>query len=119
VGKEFPRSQRLTSAGDYRQVFSAPDLKAGEKQLLLLARGNDLSRHRLGLAIAKKHIPTAVKRNLMKRLTREHFRHMPQADPYLDIVVLSRPAAGSATRQDLNAALARQFDRLLRRAHSA
>ena len=118
-GKAFHRRQRLITAADYRRVFQAPDHKAGQGELLLLARGNHLSRHRLGLAIAKKHIPPAVKRNLVKRLVREHFRHLPKVTAGLDIIVLSRPAARSAQREVLRHAIKAQFARILRRAGQA
>ena len=112
----FPSVRRLSTGGDYKRVFAAPDLKAGEKQVLLLARRNSAPQHRLGLAVAKKHISTAVKRNLVKRLSREAFRDMQDFEPHLDIVVLSRPAAGSADRRELREALRRQFARLEQRA---
>jgi ribonuclease P protein component len=119
VGSDrFPRSRRLLKGSEYKRVFAAPDVKAGENCLLLLARKNTCRRHRLGLAVAKKHIPTAVKRNLVKRLSREVFRNMSDASPHLDIVVLSRPAAASATRGELREAFTRQFERLVARAMS-
>lgn len=108
----FRPSQRLLSADDYRQVFKAPDHKAGQKEVLLLARQNNLSRHRLGLAIAKKHVPTAVKRNAIKRLTREHFRALSPSSPSFDIVVLTRPGARDATAALIKDALVTQFARL-------
>lgn len=112
----FRRHQRLITAADYRRVFQAPDHKAGQAEVLLLARGNQLCHHRLGLAIAKKHLPTAVKRNLFKRLAREHFRHLKGTKKGLDIIVLSRPGAVRVDRRALRMAITAQFQRLLRRA---
>jgi len=125
-------------------VFSAPDIKAGQAQLLLLARRNSLGHHRLGLAIAKKHIACAVKRNLFKRLARERFRRLRESNfdarkhsdfscshscsdshndahserVTFDIVVLSRPAASEADRATLGKALDAQFIRLFKRANA-
>lgn len=118
MGGRFPRRRRLLQGSDYKRVFTAPDAKAGDKCVLLLARKSQHTEHRLGLAIAKKHIPTAVKRNLLKRLAREVFRSMREFNPSLDIVVLSRPAAVSASRTELSAALKRQFNRLENRSSS-
>jgi len=112
----FQRSRRLLNAADYRRVFSAPDWKTGQAEVLLLARRSSLETHRLGLAIAKKHVPTAVRRNLLKRLARERFRTLQSSDPKLDIVVLTRPAARTASRENLRNAIDRQFDRLNRKA---
>lgn len=116
MSAKFQRTRRLLSANDYRAVFKAPDFKAGQQEILLLARRNDQQQHRLGLAIAKKHVPTAVKRNLIKRLLREHFRQMSAGAPALDIVVLTRPGAGCAARVTLKSAIERQFARLVKRA---
>lgn len=115
----FRADQRLTTANDYQQVFKAPDHKAGQGEVLLLAKHNGRTRHRLGLAVAKKHIPTAVKRNALKRLARETFRHLDQHAPSLDIVVLSRPGAATAARRKLREALVRQFGRLQSRAQQS
>ena len=108
----FRPSQRLLTAADYSQVFKDPDHKAGQKELLLLARHNDLPQHRLGLAVAKKHVPTAVKRNIIKRLAREHFRVLQAQSPAFDIVVLTRPGARDASNAHIKEALTKQFARL-------
>ncbi|EED31960.1 ribonuclease P protein component [gamma proteobacterium NOR5-3] len=108
----FRPSQRLLTAADYSQVFKDPDHKAGQKELLLLARHNDLAQHRLGLAVAKKHVPTAVKRNIIKRLAREQFRVLAQETPAMDIVVLTRPGARDASSTHIKEALKKQFARL-------
>jgi ribonuclease P protein component len=125
VNESFSRRQRLLNAADYRRVFAAPEVKSGQAQVLLLARRNALGHHRLGLAIAKKHIATAAKRNLFKRLARERFRRLraPNADSCgesstFDIVVLSRPAASEADRATLGKALDAQFLRLFKRANA-
>lgn len=48
---------------------------------------------RLGLAIARKHIKTAVGRNRIKRLVRESFRAHQEMVSGLDIVVTLRADA--------------------------
>ena len=106
------RFQRLLNAVDYRCVFSAPDFKAGQSEVVLLARRSTQGTHRLGLAVAKKHIPSAVRRNRLKRLARERFRFLPATSPSLDIVLLTRPGAKDASRRALREALDRQFTRI-------
>lgn len=116
MGNDFQRKRRLVTASHYKEVFSRPDNKSGQRELMLLAKKNTLPTNRLGLAVAKKHVPTAVKRNLIKRLAREHFRHLSAtASPtasHWDIVVLTRPGAATADRAALNAALKKQFTKL-------
>lgn len=108
----FPRSRRLLTAAQYRRVFQNTARRARREALMGLAVPNDLPHHRLGLAVAKKHVPTAVRRNLIKRLAREQFRHLKPGQSPLDIVILSRPAARSATREQLRQALEQLFTKL-------
>jgi ribonuclease P protein component len=117
--RSFSRSRRLLSAGDYRAVFDDVRFKAGQSEFVLLARPSSTEHSRLGLAIARKHIRRAVNRNLMKRLAREVFRMLPPAEPALDIVLLSRPAAAHSDRASLRAGLLRQFRLLQQRARHA
>jgi ribonuclease P protein component len=104
--------RRLLTAEDYRQVFKETALRARQPELMALARPNGTAQNRLGLAIAKKHVPLAVNRNLIKRLAREHFRRLKDAQPALDIVILTRPAARDSSRHRLNLALKQLFARL-------
>jgi ribonuclease P protein component len=114
VVPKFRRNQRLLTAADYRRVFTVPEFKSGQRELLLLACRSDMPWNRLGLAVAKKHVPTAVGRNLIKRLIREHFRVLPETQPTLDIVVITRPGARSATSAHIHQALEQHFERLAR-----
>lgn len=117
--QSFTRSRRLLTAGDYRAVFDDVRFKAGQKEFVLLARPAATSHSRLGLAVARKHIRRAVNRNVVKRLAREVFRMLPQTEPPLDIVLLTRPAAAQTDRARLRAAMILQFQQLQRRAQHA
>jgi len=85
----FPRSYRLISANDYKQVFKKPS-KVSSPALLFLFNVNNKASSRLGLAIAKKQLPLAVDRNRIKRLIRESFREKHSLLASIDIVVLAR-----------------------------
>jgi ribonuclease P protein component len=89
----FPRQVRLLTPGDYRRVFDRADAKAQTKQILILARPNELGFARMGLVVAKKHAKRAVDRNEIKRIVRESFRHHQSELENLDCVVLSRGGA--------------------------
>jgi len=112
----FSRHQRLTRPGEYGRVFSGSQ-RSSDRLFTVLARGNDCSSPRLGLAISKRAAKLAVQRNRIKRITREVFRL--QVDlPSMDFVVLARPEAKNAELCELRASLEKHFDRLARRSGS-
>ena len=112
----FSRLQRLTRPGEYGRVF-AGSRRSSDRLFTVLARENDCSRPRLGLAISKRAAKLAVQRNRLKRITREVFRL--QVDlPSMDFVVLARPEAKNAELSQLRASLEQHFDRLARRSGS-
>lgn len=86
-----------------------------DTHLTVLARQNGLDHARLGLAISKRMIKTAVGRNRVKRQIRESFRHHQTQLAGLDIVVLSRNAAAQASNLELRNSLQAHWERLLKR----
>lgn len=101
----FSKARRLLTPAAFKCVFDAAPLRVSSKEILILARPNQTGYARLGLVIAKKHIRKATRRNRIKRIVRERFRHelCAAAGPHaaLDVVVLAR---GGLDRLD-NAAL--------------
>lgn len=103
----FRRPQRLTRPAEFRRVFARPR-KVSSRHALILARDNSLSRGRLGLAIAKRQVKTAVQRNRIKRHARESFRAHAAELVGLDCVVLARAGLDRLSDQELR----RVFDAL-------
>ena len=97
----FPRLVRLLTAREYSRVFDKADAKAQSKQILILARRNELGFARLGLVVAKKHAKRAVDRNEIKRIVRESFRHHQSELENFDCVVLSRGGAKDLDTSEL------------------
>ncbi len=110
----FARHQRILRPAEFKQVFACP-CKISDKHLTLLCRQNDLSHARLGLAIAKRNIKTAVARNRIKRLSRESFRQHQVALAGLDIVVLARTSASQLTKQELSWVLSSLWQGLIKK----
>lgn len=73
----------------YRQVFRS-FCRSKDAIFLVLAKKNGLNQARLGLAISKKQISKAVKRNQIKRALRESFRHHQNFLKALDIIIVSQ-----------------------------
>jgi len=108
----FPRQVRLLSSGDFQKVFKQTGYRSVDQRLTVLARQNELGHARLGLAISKRTIRTAVGRNRVKRLVRESFRRHQKSLTGLDIVVLSRNAAPQASNPELVIALQTHWQRV-------
>ncbi len=107
----FSRRVRLLSSDDFQKVFKQTNYRSVDQRLTVLARQNQLGYARLGLAISKRTIKTAVGRNRVKRLVRESFRQHQQSLAGLDIVVLSRNAAPHASNSELVLALQTHWQR--------
>ena len=110
----FPRARRLLNARDYSQVFDQVDARASHKYLLLLARQNSGSGHRLGLVVAKKSVRLAVQRNRIKRVAREFFRTLPPDGLSLDVVLLTRRGIDQLDNAELSTILQQQWQKLCR-----
>jgi ribonuclease P protein component len=108
----FPGTKRLLTAHDFKQVFDGVDIRAAHKNLLLLARYNALPCHRLGLVIAKKHVKLAAQRNRIKRVSRDFFRHCPDEERNLDVIILARQGVDQLDNCELSSILRQQWHKL-------
>ncbi len=111
MSRDFSREKRLLTARQFKAVFDSANGKAPGKNVLLLARNNELDHPRLGLVIGKKSVKLSVKRNRLKRQIRESFRLNQDNLVGWDIVVVARKGLGDLE----NVELARQFGKLWKR----
>ena len=88
----FPHTAKLSQPDHYRRVFDSPKYKVSSGAFLILATPGATLSSRLGIVVAKKNIRRAVRRNRIKRLVREQFRHHP-FEAAMDLVVLARSGA--------------------------
>ena len=111
-GYAFPRALRLVQSQDFQRVFKQTQFRSSDRLLSVLARESEQSHARLGLAVAKKKIKTAVARHRVKRLVRESFRLHQYEIQALDIVVLAQAAAAVADKAQLLKSLEKHWERL-------
>ena len=108
----FARHQRLLKSSEFQYVFAHPR-RFSDKNLTVFVRRNHLSHARLGLAIPKKYIKLAVKRNRIKRLIRESFRTWQGKLVGWDIVIMARGGAARLKNQELRTALESHWQKLI------
>ncbi|WP_187670444.1 ribonuclease P protein component [Zestomonas carbonaria] len=111
MSQDFGREKRLLTPRQFKAVFDSPSAKVPGKNVLLLARQNDLDHPRLGLVIGKKSVKLSVERNRLKRVIRTSFRLNQDSLAGWDIVVVARK--GIADQE--NAELAQHFGKLWKR----
>jgi len=115
---KFSRQSRLLKPAEFKLVFQQA-IRSGDDYFRILARANEIQRHRLGMAVSKKNCARAVERNRLKRVIRENFRtHLnePDMDETLDFVVLPTMAAVNQSNKALNESLSTHWQKLIRKA---
>ena len=107
----FPPSARLRSAADFAALRTAQRSQRGQFfHIRYMDSAGDTSR--LGMAVSRKTSKRAVVRNRIKRIARESFRHARVDLPVVDILVIARAAAATATRAELRVELDLLWTRL-------
>jgi ribonuclease P protein component len=112
VSESFSRQLRLTRAIDFQQVFKN-NFRRGDASITILIGKKAGDRPRLGFAIARKQVPTAVKRNQLKRLFRESFRKNQHRLPPRDMVVMVRRDILEKETAQIRAALEQHWNSII------
>lgn len=108
----FKKEQRLLTPTAFRKVFDAPERKLHQSHIMAFIRTNELDKARIGMAITKRKVPTAVKRNLLKRLIRENFRTQYFNLKNKDIVFIVKNSIKDITNQELKKEINTIFKKL-------
>jgi len=104
IATGFPRTARLLTARDYGTVFQK-NRRLSDKYWTVLVHQSESASPRLGMAIAKKRAKRAVDRNRIKRIARESFRHQLPNLSHIELVIMNRQEAVSASNNTLRASL--------------
>ena len=82
------RKYKIPSKPGFNPIFSKPDLRVKQSNLLLLGKKNFYLNPRLGISIKKKDYNSAVHRNYLKREIKQSFKNALQKLPCYDYVVV-------------------------------
>ena len=119
MNRGFGREKRLLTPQQFKAVFDSSSNKVPSKNVLLLARENQLEHPRLGLVIGKKSVKLAVERNRIKRQIRESFRHSQDILNGVDIVIVARRGIADLSNVELRQQFDKMWKRLARQRQSA
>lgn len=111
----FSRKRRLSKSGQFKLVFNDSIRLNSNTFVVLLRLTDDTDTPRLGLAIAKRYVPRAVDRNLIRRQIRECFRTRCSNIPAVDLVFLLRKKPDELSRQSLQSEIKALWERLEKR----
>ncbi len=110
--ESFSRHQRLLRSVDYARIFENSYARERNSCWVVLGKPNQTVRARLGLAVGKKSVRSAVERNRIKRVVRESFRRQGKRLSGWDIVVVARASAAVCARAKLVASLEELWHRV-------
>jgi ribonuclease P protein component len=110
----FPRQYRLTKTDEFSSVFGfRKAIKTCHFLLHYRLRADcEAPGARLGLVVAKKLLPRAVDRNLLRRLARESFRRTRSRLPSRDLILRLAARPEQLDRRALAEEIQRLFDRM-------
>jgi ribonuclease P protein component len=113
VSSSFPlRGKRLSHSAEFDRVLRFREIQRRRGPCRMYAAANDTDGPRLGLIISKRAVKTAVRRNRLKRLTRESFRASAVALPAVDVVI---QMTADASDDELRSILADFWNHLVQR----
>ena len=108
----FTKAQRLLTPAAFREVFDAPERKLHQAHLMAFVRSSTSDQARVGMAITKRKVPTAVARNLIKRKIRESFRIQAAELKNKDIVFIVKKSIKDLTNEELDLEINNIFKKL-------
>ena len=109
--EHFRFYNRLKKPEEYAAAFSSNN-RSSDKFFLFLAIKNNTNIARLGLAVPKKNVSSAVERNRIKRIIRESFRSQKNKLKGRDVVVFVKKQF-ETKKGDIKQALISHWDKII------
>jgi ribonuclease P protein component len=106
----LPRRHRFTVQGSFGPILRSPLKWRGERVVVHVAAGQP-GVSRIGTALTRRHAPSSLLRNRLKRVVRELFRRHALKRAGLDVVVSLRQRVSFADAPALRAEIGQLLDR--------
>ncbi|MCW5588290.1 MAG: ribonuclease P protein component [Legionellales bacterium] len=110
VAFNYPKQNRLQAFREYRNV-----MHCGKKIIsscFVIYSKQNFQQPKLGIIVAKKQVKLSVKRNGIKRIIRESFRHAINSLPHHDFVVIVRHRVLTKDSSEVRVELNRLWEKL-------
>jgi len=108
---DFSRKHRLIANEEFKSIFDKAE-RISQKQMTVLYKPNQKAYPRLGISVGKRVSSSAVRRNRIKRIIRESFRHHRENLKNVDIVVIARQPCDKLSNQKLREGLEKLWEKL-------
>lgn len=112
----FKRNQRILPSAQFKRVYS--NRQWGNTKMLtfnvLYDETLDNKISKLGVTVSKKVSKLAVRRNHIKRLVREFYRHNHKELKSTHLVITAKPTAKKASNEEINAELGELWSKLMK-----
>lgn len=108
----FPRAARLLTAQDFARLRNC-SRRIATRNLTAEVAASATGGVRMGLAVSRRVSKKAVRRNRIKRIARDSFRHHRAEFPALDILVIARTSADLQDNPALHAEFAHLWQRIV------
>lgn len=118
AGADFRRHHRLLTPEDFRRVFQQA-CKSTDAAFTVFAAPREAPGPRLGIAVSKQRVRSAVQRNRIKRIIRESFRNHLSQLPGLDVIVMARQGADARPNAELFRALEKHWNKIARKCRAS
>lgn len=107
----FPRAARLLTPKDFARLRTC-SRRVGTRHFSAEVAPSLGVAARLGMAVSKRVSKSAVRRNRIKRIARDSFRHVWPELPAFDILLIARFSADQEDNSSLRAELSRLWQRI-------
>lgn len=110
--------QRIRTLAQFQHVYAARQ-RIHSPCYVLYYRHNSEGLPRLGSVASKRNVRKAVTRNRAKRVAREVFRAYQQRLSAIDVIIVAKSEAATATRRELRLCLDKLFTQLIKHCASS